>query len=75
MQQQPRHFTGGLEDEGIGTGRMRLEQTKDGIVHLGVGTDLGQIRAHQGEVVLVVQGAQPLDALDGLLVAEMAAQA
>ncbi|MCY1184408.1 hypothetical protein D9M73_250990 [compost metagenome] len=74
VHQHARDFTRGTENEGVGTGRMRLDQAKRGGIHLGEHPDLGQIPAHQGEVVFFIQPAQSANAFDRPLVADQATQ-
>ncbi|MNH27809.1 hypothetical protein D3C79_879350 [compost metagenome] len=74
MQQQPRHFTGAVEDEGIRPRHMRLEQTEGAGVDLGVQPQLRHVTAHQGEVVRLVQPAQATHPLNRRLVTHLAAQ-
>jgi hypothetical protein len=44
------------------------------ITHLGIGADLGQVAAHQGEMVFIVGAPDALDPLHRGLVADMTAE-
>ncbi|EPN16627.1 hypothetical protein A259_13665 [Pseudomonas syringae pv. actinidiae ICMP 19070] len=74
VQNQARHFAGGIKNKGVRPWRVRLERTERAGVDLGKQPQLRQVAAHQGEVVLVVQLAQAADTLDGALVADLATQ-
>ena len=69
-----RHFLGGLQDEGEGAGRGGLEQAVLAVVDAGVGGQLAQVAAQQGEVVLLVDAADLPQLIDRGLVVEVADQ-
>ncbi len=74
VHEPPRHLLGSLEDEGVGAGREALDQAVLLVADLGVLGDLGQVAAHQGEVVPVVEAPDSANAVHGLLVPHLAAQ-
>ena len=69
VQQPPRHLGRARQDEGVGARRRRLDGPEHRVVDVHELTQLGEVPAHQGEVVLVVQPADREDALLGVLVA------
>jgi len=71
MQQQARHFAGGVENKGVRPRRVSLEQAEGAGVDLGEQAQLGQVAADQREVVLVVQLTQASDTLDRVFVADL----
>ncbi|MCY1414021.1 hypothetical protein D9M71_294600 [compost metagenome] len=72
VQQQPRHFAGGVENEGIRPRQMGLENAESAGVDLGEQPQLRQVAANQREVVLFIQLPQTPNALHGYLVADLA---
>jgi len=72
VQQQARHFAGGVENKGVGPRRVGLEQAEGAGVDLGEQAQLRQVAADQREVVLVVQLTQASYTLDRALVADLA---
>jgi hypothetical protein len=63
-----------LEDEREAPRRQRLEESIARVVDAGVGAELGQIPAHQREVVALVDGADAAQAGHRALVAEVRAE-
>lgn len=63
------HFSGSRENERVWPWRQRFDQSISPIIDPRVKADLGQIRANQGEVVLLVGLSDPSDAIDCLSVA------
>ncbi len=74
VRQPPRHFLGRLQDEHVGARRGALEPAVLPVVDAGKVAELGQVAAHQRQVVAVIDAAQPAQALDGALVVEPAGQ-
>ena len=74
VRQPPRDLLGRRENERVWTGSCRLDGTECGVVQLDEVAELGKIRAHEGEVVPVVQTPEPADALTCAQVAQLAAQ-
>ncbi|RMV98724.1 hypothetical protein ALP00_200145 [Pseudomonas coronafaciens pv. porri] len=72
MQQQARHFAGGVENEGVRARRVGLEQAEGAGVDLGEQPQLRQVAADQRKVVLVVQLTQTAHTLDRAFVADLA---
>src|SRR5262249_24020511 len=69
-----RHLARSGQQEGEATRYAFLDDTELPVVELDVATDLGQIAAHQREMVLVVNLPQGTDTLDRRHVVEAAAQ-
>lgn len=74
MHQQPRYLAGGIENEGIRPRNVRFEQAERRRIDLGEQPHLRQVAAQQREVVLLVQLAQAPNPLDGVFIANLAAQ-
>ena len=62
------------QDEGERSGRQRLEQAELPVVDARVGRDLGQVAAHQRELVVPVEVADATQAIGRVPVVEMAAE-
>jgi hypothetical protein len=69
-----RYLAGGLQDEGVGPGSGGFDGPEDPIVHLDESAELGELRDHQGEVMLVPQMPDAPDALYAGAIAQSAAQ-
>ena len=68
------HFLGGLQNKGVAAGRGRFELAELCVVHLGVNAQLGQIGAHQRQMVFQINFADTQNPLHRLLVAQTAAE-
>ena len=74
MQHAPRQFLRAFENEGVTARRGRLEQTILGVVDTRVLRDLGEVAAHQRQVVPIVHLADLANAIDRSLVAKVASK-
>ena len=74
MLKTPRRLLGGRQQEGIRPRRRRLEHAELPGFHLGVLGDLGQVAAHQREMMMAVGVANAPDAIERVLVADVAAE-
>ena len=52
------HFPGRLQDEGVGPRRVGTQQAIAPVLDVGIRGNLGQIPAHQGEVVVLARAAE-----------------
>ena len=68
------HIPGRLQYERVGTGGGITHQSIGGIVYPGISAQLGQVAAHQREIMVISQSTDPPDALHGLLVSQLTAQ-
>src|SRR6056297_271469 len=71
MEQSPRHFTGGIQNERVRAGSEILQQPVLGVVHLRIDPDVRKVPAYQSKVMLVIQPANPLDPIRRLLVTQV----
>ena len=74
MHQPLRHLTGGGQDEGEWAGDSCLDRPERGIAQVHQRTELGEVAAHQREVVLVVEATQLLDPFEPVPVAQLDAE-
>jgi hypothetical protein len=74
VQQAARHLAGGREDERVLARRRRLHRPEQRVVDLYERAELGEVAAHEGEVVAGVQAADLPDPVDAVLVAEPGAE-
>ena len=74
MAQTARHFLGGFQDERVRAGRGGLQHAELAIVDPRIQRDFTQIAAQQSQKMLVVDAADAAQALDRMLVVEMAHQ-
>ena len=72
--QAPRRFLRGRQQEGVRPRRRRLEHAELPGFHLGVLGDLGEVAAHQREMVMAIGLADAPDAIERVLVADVAAE-
>ncbi len=63
MQQAPRQFLGAFQDEGITARRGGLQQAILAVVHPRIGGDLGQVAAHQCEMMALIDAADAADSI------------
>ena len=68
------HIPGRLQYERVGTGGGITQQSIGGIVYPGISAQLGQVAAHQREIMVISQSTDPPDALHGLFVSQLTAQ-
>ncbi len=74
MLQTPRRLARGLEQKGIRAGRMGPQQPVLPILHHGVLADLGQVAAHQSEMMITIRLPNVANTLKRRLVADVAAE-
>jgi len=74
VHQAIRDVAGRGQDERVGTRCRRLDRPERRVAQVHELTELGEVAAHQGEVVLVVELAQLLDPLETVPVAQLDAQ-
>ncbi len=72
--QAARSLPGSGQEKGKGAGSCRLEQPKLPVLDARIATNLGQIGAYQGVVVVTVGVSKPANALQGRGIANMTAQ-
>ena len=74
VHQPARHLAGRRQDERVGPGRGRLDRPERRVVDVDELPELGEVPAHQREVVPVVELPDPQDPVAAVPVAELAAQ-
>ena len=74
VERHPGDVLGALEDEGPRSGGESLDEPEGVVADDGQRADLGEVGAHEGEVVLVGQPADRADAVHALLIARRAGQ-
>src|SRR5258708_1612748 len=74
MLQAPRRFARGLEQKGVRTRCVRTQQPVLPIVDHCILTDLGEVAAYQGEMMVPIRLPNIANALQSRLVADMAAE-
>jgi hypothetical protein len=74
MHEALRHFASRLENERVASGRRRLEHPELAVVDARVLRDLGEIAAHEREVVVLVDLPDCADTLHRRLVTDVAAE-
>ena len=65
------HFASRRQYEGVWPGSKRFDQAIGPVINTRVQADLGQIRAYQGEIVLLVGTPNSANSVDGFPVADM----
>src|SRR5690606_1179996 len=74
VQQPPRHLLGGGQDERVLPRSRRLDRTEHRVVDVDELAQLGEVLAHEREVVPVVEPADAPDAVETLTVVERGAE-
>ena len=72
--QATRHLPRCFENEGIGSWRVRLQQAIAPVLHTGIRGNLGEVPAHDGEVVVLARLANPLQSASSFPIAEVPAK-
>ena len=74
VERHPGHVLGALEDEGPRPRGKPLDEPEGVVAHDGQRPDLGEVGAHEGEVVLAVELADGADPVQPILVARRTGQ-
>jgi len=74
MHQAPGDLGGRLEQKGVGTRRVVLQEPIHAVVEAGVGGNFRQVATDQGEIVPVVQAADASNPVQGVLVTDLATE-
>jgi intracellular septation protein len=72
--QTTRHFAGGRQNESVRTGGQRTHQAIDLVINPRVNTDIGEVAANQGKIMILIDFTDQPDLLLRRLITQLAAQ-